>query len=464
MVNSAKDYFAVTILFVINLLNYVDRETVAGVLDDVQHYYDINDTLAGLIQTVFLVFFVIASPICGYLGDRYNRKWVICVGMSIWVAAVIGSSVIPSNMFWLFLLLRGIVGVGEASYSNVSPSMICDMFTGQIRNRIYMVYYLAVPCGSGLGYMVGSNISSLTGHWQWGVRCTAIAGLIGIAILAFLIPEPERGASDKEDEEKELIIEPLEPSSIWQDLYSICTNVTFINCTIAYTSLVFVAGTMLWWTPTAAEHRLAWERNLTSTHKLSDKDKDKINMLFGIITLASGIIGVVSGTFLSWALQEGKLGLGRFKTDRAPPIICSIGATLALPLMFITILMNDDSAVALWILSFFSITFLCFNWGLNVDIVMSVVVPWRRSTAFSWFMLSSHLLGDGPGPYIIGAISDAIRTDDTPLAHYKSLVAAFSSLLGLLVASSVMYAVTALTLLKDKEKVNEEILRNSKQQ
>ena len=45
------------------------------------------------------------------------------------------------------MIFRGMVGVGEASYSNVSPSMLHDMFTGQIRNRVYMIYYLAVPFG-----------------------------------------------------------------------------------------------------------------------------------------------------------------------------------------------------------------------------------------------------------------------------------------------------------------------------
>lgn len=49
--------------------------------------------------------------------------------------------------FWMFLLFRGIVGIGEASYSNVCPSMISDMFTGPARSRMYMLFYFAVPVG-----------------------------------------------------------------------------------------------------------------------------------------------------------------------------------------------------------------------------------------------------------------------------------------------------------------------------
>ncbi|VDO45277.1 unnamed protein product [Haemonchus placei] len=103
--------------------------------------------MAGLIQTVFLVFFMIGSPLCGYLGDRFNRKLIVVVGVTLWLAAVIASTFVPSEYFWLFLLFRGIVGVGEASYSNVVPSMISDMFTGTIRSRMYMIFYFAVPVG-----------------------------------------------------------------------------------------------------------------------------------------------------------------------------------------------------------------------------------------------------------------------------------------------------------------------------
>ncbi|VDM79073.1 unnamed protein product [Strongylus vulgaris] len=99
---------------------------------------------------------------------RFNRKIIIIVGVVLWLAAVIASSFVPANvrlpffflsqkrsisspilfqLFWLFLVLRGVVGLGEASYSNVCPSMISDMFTGTARSRMYMVFYFAVPVG-----------------------------------------------------------------------------------------------------------------------------------------------------------------------------------------------------------------------------------------------------------------------------------------------------------------------------
>lgn len=49
--------------------------------------------------------------------------------------------------FWLFLLFRGIIGIGEASYATIAPSVIADMFTGQNRSRMLMMFYFAIPFG-----------------------------------------------------------------------------------------------------------------------------------------------------------------------------------------------------------------------------------------------------------------------------------------------------------------------------
>ncbi|ETN81058.1 hypothetical protein NECAME_08760 [Necator americanus] len=81
-----------------------------------------------------------------------------------------------------------------------------------------------------------------------------------------------------------------------------------------------------------------------------------------------------------------------------------------------------------------------------------------RSTAFSYFMLISHLFGDASGPYIIGAISDAIRGDvKTPKTQYISLVKASAVTVVLLCISAVLYFVTSVTLPKDQAKFRKQL-------
>ncbi|VDN25598.1 unnamed protein product [Gongylonema pulchrum] len=95
--SSARDYACLAILFFINLLNYMDRFTVAGVLTQIQSYFSIDDSQAGLLQTVFIVFYMVFAPLCGFLGDRYNRKWIMTVGIAVWIIAVLASSFVPAN-------------------------------------------------------------------------------------------------------------------------------------------------------------------------------------------------------------------------------------------------------------------------------------------------------------------------------------------------------------------------------
>ena len=68
-------------------------------MDDVQAEFDINNSQAGLIQTAFIVSFMIFAPIFGYMGDRYNRKYVMIVGITIWSVATLAGSFMQVCLF-----------------------------------------------------------------------------------------------------------------------------------------------------------------------------------------------------------------------------------------------------------------------------------------------------------------------------------------------------------------------------
>ncbi|KAE9417718.1 hypothetical protein Angca_009920 [Angiostrongylus cantonensis] len=463
MVNEKKDYISIVILFFVNLLNYVDRYTIAGLLTQVQSFYNVDDAMAGLIQSTFLVFYMVGSPLCGYLGDRreinylrFNRKLIIIVGMTLWLAAVTSSSFVPPQYFWIFLLFRGIVGIGEASYASVCPSIISDMFYGKARSHMYMLFYFAIPIGSGLGFVVGTKVASLMGAWQWGVRVSVIAGIIVLVLLAALIDEPKRGAAE------EIVGAHLQldgASSFWQDIKSLACIPTFLLCICAYAALVFVTGTLTWWEPTIIKHSIAWDLGLNDTQLLPNDKKNNVGLIFGAITAVSGLIGVSVGSLLSHMIRQGCCIFRALKTERAPPIISGMGALITAPILLLMSVFGHKNLTALLVrLIFIGITCLCFNLSLNVDMLMSVIVPWRRSTAFSYFMLTSHLFGDTAAPYIIGAVSDAIRGNvDTPEAQYISLVKSCSVTIVLISISGVFYMICATVLLKDQVKFKKEM-------
>lgn len=79
---------------------------MSGVLTQIQAFFSIDDALAGLLQTVFIIFYMIFAPLCGFLGDRYNRKWIVTVGIVLWIIAVLASSFVPSNVSILISITK----------------------------------------------------------------------------------------------------------------------------------------------------------------------------------------------------------------------------------------------------------------------------------------------------------------------------------------------------------------------
>lgn len=147
---------AVCVLCFVNLINYMDRSTVAGMMDDIKKdpfFHVKNDSDLGLLQTAFVICYMIFAPIFGYLGDRYSRKWIMISGLSLWALSTFAGSFMKN--FWAFLFFRALVGVGEASYSTIAPAIISDLYTSNSRSRVLALFYFCLPVGTGFGYIIG---------------------------------------------------------------------------------------------------------------------------------------------------------------------------------------------------------------------------------------------------------------------------------------------------------------------
>jgi len=113
------------------------------------------------------------------------------------------------------LIIRSLVGIGEASYSCVAPTIIGDLFTSELRTKMLAIFYLAVPVGSGMGYIVGSNISKLFGDWRWALRFTPPLGFFCVILLIFFVTEPKRGGAEGSKHD-------TNQSSIFEDVIYLC--------------------------------------------------------------------------------------------------------------------------------------------------------------------------------------------------------------------------------------------------
>src|SRR5271163_4784529 len=182
------------ILAFINLFSYLDRYVVSGVLESLKNAgLGLSDTNLGSLMSGFLIVYTLLAPVFGALGDRRSRPRLIAIGVACWsfATALSGFAV---NYLTLFAA-RAAVGVGEAAYVTIAPSLLADYFPVRRRGRVMAIFFCAIPVGSALGYVVGGQVDKLYG-WRAAFFVAGIPGLI-LAALCLLLRDPPRGIQDK---------------------------------------------------------------------------------------------------------------------------------------------------------------------------------------------------------------------------------------------------------------------------
>ncbi|XP_075905547.1 protein spinster homolog 1 isoform X2 [Nelusetta ayraudi] len=441
-VSDRRALLTVLVLCFVNLLNYMDRFTVAGVLPDIESYFVINDEKSGLLQTVFICSYMVLAPVFGYLGDRYNRRIIMSVGITFWSLVTLGSSFTPKGHFWLLLLTRGLVGVGEASYSTIAPTVIADLYVKGKRTNMLSIFYFAIPVGSGLGYIVGSQVGRLGQDWHWALRVTPGLGLLAVLLLLLVVQEPLRGAVESRPEHQ------LEATSWLTDLTALSRNRSFVLSTLGFTAVAFVTGSLALWAPTFLYRAAVFTGRQEPCRGANCAASE--SLIFGAITCVTGVLGVASGVQVSRLLRS--------RTGRADPLVCAAGLLLSAPFLYLTIVFAQTSVAATYVFIFLGETFLSMNWAIVADILLYVVVPTRRSTAEALQIVFSHLLGDAGSPYLIGVVSDSLRRSDSYLWQFRSLQISLLLCSFVAVVGGAFFLATALFIEEDRDRADKAVL------
>ncbi|KAF5911742.1 hypothetical protein HPG69_015720, partial [Diceros bicornis minor] len=316
---------AAAVLCYINLLNYMNWFIIAGVLLDVQKFFQISDGNAGLLQTVFIGCLLLSAPVFGYLGDRHSRKATLSFGILLWSGAGLSSSFISPRYSWLFFLSRGAVGIGTASYSTIAPTILGDLFVRDQRIRVLAIFYIFIPVGSGLGYVLGSAVTALTGSWHWALRVMPCLEAMALILLIVLVPDPPRGAAEKQGE---VAMGGLR-SSWCEDVRYLGRNWSFLWSTLGVTAMAFVTGALGFWAP-----KFLFEARVV--HGLQqpcfqEPCSSQDSLIFGALTVVTGIVGVILGAEVSRRYKRVNL--------RAEPLICASSLLAAAPCLYLALVL-----------------------------------------------------------------------------------------------------------------------------
>jgi predicted MFS family arabinose efflux permease len=358
---------ALVLLTALNLLNYIDRSVLNAVQPLIQSEFHVSDAQIGRLTTVFLIFYTLAAPFMGPLADRYSRRLIISLGAFAWSGATLLTAV--THSYDALLIRHTLVGVGEASFVTISPTVVADLFPESVRGRVLGFFYLAIPVGFALGYPIGGYFGT---HYGWRAPFL-LAGFPGFVLgaLVLLLPDPPRGQFDSLKETPER-----------RSVSGLVRNPAFLTATFGMAMMTFAQGGLLVWMPTF----LSRMRGYTLL---------QANNLFGVILAIDGTIASLAGGWLGDRLLR--------RTRSAYYLVSAASMGLGIPVMMIALFNRGPAMVPGIAVAGFLL--LLNTAPLNAAVINSVGGH-IRATAIAVNLFVIHFLGDAFSPWLIGRVSD----------------------------------------------------------
>lgn len=451
-------YYALTLLMLSNLLNYLDRHIVAALSPAIQAELHFTDAQIGfLLGTAFAVLYGVLGIPMGRISDALSRKRLMTGGLGLWSGMTALSGAATS--FLTLGAARVGVGLGEATANPVSHSLLCDYFPARNRSAVLGFYLASVHLGTGIAFVMGGL---LVQHWSsW---CTAfpgnacglsswragflLAGIPGIllSILIAFLREPVRPPRKDALPPKTLIAQELSsavPPFTFFRLVKLAgrgaaiANILFMALTmLAAVAIAFATGDWAQWIAVAIGiYAVAtWGQILRHTdyplYRLTFGCPTFMCSMFGgaFLTCFVGTLGIWAVPYAMRTLEAGagNVGLalgsaqlvsavtstivGGFLADwwkrrdpRAPIWIALMAVLVPIPLLFILLSVKTLSA---FVITFSILTLFGSSWlGAFAALVQDLVLVRMRGTAAAIFSLVMILTASGLGPYWAGKVS-----------------------------------------------------------
>jgi MFS family permease len=291
-----------------------------------------------------------------------------------------------AGTFVALLVTRCLVGVGEAAYGPVAPALISDFYPVKVRGQMLAWFYMAIPVGSALGYVLGGSVARsgigelgqrLLGihaeSWRWAFYLVVVPGL-ALGLCSFFMREPPRGQADLAQGTKSRAIH-------WRDYLILLRTPSYVLCTLGMTAMTFAMGGIAFWMPYYLKHKPG--------------ASGPVEVVFGALVCVAGLLATVLG-----GLAGDKL---RPRLSGSYFVVSGLAMLLGFPFMIAALYSGFP---AIWALLFMTCFCLFFNTGPTNTILANVTHPSIRAGAFALNILIIHAFGDVLSPVVIGIVSD----------------------------------------------------------
>ncbi|MDP4573616.1 MFS transporter [Qipengyuania sp. G39] len=456
----AYSWYALGVLVIVYVLNFVDRNIISILAEDIKADLGLRDDQIGFLYgTAFGVFYALFGIPLGKLADSWHRVRLMTAGLAIW-SAFTALSGFAKNFTTLSIARIG-VGVGEATASPSAYSLISDWFPKKMRATALAIYSSGLYIGGGISLLIGGAIVEnwnqaypvdaplgLAG-WQAAFIIVGLPGLL-LALLVFTLREPVRGQSEG------IVTPPAKDPfrGFFKELVAVIPPFTLIGAAqggtkgivvnllgaaiiggIAFAMADFTGNAQQWGAVGIGYYAIfSWASTLKR------RDEPTFSLIWGTPAFLTTILGYGMVAFMSYAASfwaapyairilgeapstagwwiggpgavAGFLGvilggrLADWLRERLPAgrlIVVAFGLAAASP--FLYLMFTTQNPTLFYIAAFMQSLFGSSALGGAAATTQDLVLPRMRGTATATFFLATTLVGLALGPYMAGQVS-----------------------------------------------------------
>jgi MFS family permease len=405
--------YVLSVLVVVYVLNFIDRQILTILVEDIRKEMELNDTFIGLLTgPAFALFYTFMGIPIARWADTGVRRTIIALAVFVWSAMTTVTGFARS--FTELAIARVGVGVGEAGGSPPAHSMISDLFPPAQRGTALAIYSLGIPIGGGLGALLGGYLGQAYG-WRNAFLIVGIPGVLMALLVRLTVREPVREKlPEAADNATESIAEVLRFMGKLPSFVHMAIGAS-LHALYGYGAAAFVPAFLI---------------------RVHHMEKPAVGLWIGATALTIGVLG----TFLGGAISDRISKHDPRWYLRVPAIASGIGVPFA-----VAFYLWPDTATAL-LLSVPGILIGGVYLGPTFAMTQTLVRPQMRALASAILLFIINLIGLGLGPLLVGRISDTLRPTygDDSLRYALLIVVVIGS-----AWATIQYLLAARTLEED---------------
>jgi predicted MFS family arabinose efflux permease len=369
--------YALGLLLGVYIFNFIDRQILSILIENIKGEIHLSDTELGFLGGIaFALFYTFAGIPIARWADRGSRRNIISISVLIWslFTAFTGAA----RNFWMILVARIGVGVGEAGCSPPAHSLISDLFPAERRGRALSIYALGIPIGGSLGTLIGAWVGDLFG-WRMAFVAVGLPGILLALIVRMTLREPARGGSE--------VTRPVETDaqSLPEVLRFMAGLRSFWHFSFAGALHAFVGYGAAYFVPSF----------FARVHEMGLAERGTWLSLVGLVAVVGTYLGGWLGDRLAPRDMRWYLWVPAIATLAGVPI--ALGYYLSANPYVALLLFGIPAGIA-------GPMYL----GPTFALTQTLVKPRMRALASAILLFVMNLIGLGIGPWFVGFASDAL--------------------------------------------------------